>query len=77
MAVAFIAFIAIALVGLCILREIIWRDERQNWRNERIELLQRIQAPQMAVVAEQEPTAYVAPDDDEGYWQAVAEREAE
>jgi len=64
-----------ALVGFCILREVQWRQERSELFVQLEKLLNRIQAPQMAVVADQEPTGYVAPDDDEGYWESVAERE--
>jgi len=79
-------FVAGALIGYCILRELQassandrreqrWQVERDRWRAEREKLLDRIQAPEVAVVAEQQPTQYVAPDDDEGYWQATEERE--
>lgn len=44
---------------------------------ERDGLLNRIQAPELAVLPENpEPAPFIAPDDDAGYWAAQEDREA-
>jgi hypothetical protein len=52
--------------------------ERDQWGKEREMLLQRIQAPEVAVVQHQVADAVdrpaVNPEDDEDYWKAEAER---
>lgn len=76
----YLAIICALLVGALIAQGI--RHDRETearedaWRAERSQLLNRIQAPEIAVVPEGEPVAYVAPDDDEGYWAYAEEREA-
>jgi hypothetical protein len=50
-------------------------QERESWRQERNELLNRIQAPELGVLPTQQTVPYVAPEDDQGYWDAVEERE--
>jgi hypothetical protein len=49
----------------------------QAFRLERTALLQRIQAPEIAVLPENPESApYVAPDDDEAFWAAQEDRDA-
>jgi hypothetical protein len=52
-----------------------WREEQAAWRLERASLLQRIQAPDRAVVAHEIPAEAVSPPavsmfDDEDHWAA-------
>lgn len=69
-----LAPICLALIALLAYREWGLARERREWRDERHELLQRIQAPELAVLPKFEPVAYVGAEDDEAYWQAVGER---
>jgi hypothetical protein len=52
-----------------------WADERKEWRNERQELLTRIQAPEQAPALAFEPNdvRHVPWDDDEAYWESQRE----
>lgn len=66
----------LALIAYCAYREWGFTRERREWRSEREKLLDRIQAPELAALPALEPVAYVAPDDDEGWWAAQEERES-
>jgi hypothetical protein len=74
-------YIAIALALALIVQQWQHHRHRMEWervmRLERMNLLNRIQAPELAVLPENpEPAPYVAPDDDAGYWAAQEDREA-
>ena len=75
---ALITLTAVAIVCLVLveLQNRRFQQERQEWVRERAELLQRIQAPDQAVIAHQaRHDAITTPpavrfDDDADYWQA-------
>lgn len=67
LATGFLFLLCVALLGF-----IAWKDEQ--WRKERAELIQRLQAPESATLAyarehegKPEPVPTLALDDDEGY----------
>jgi hypothetical protein len=68
--------VAIACLVLVELQNRRFQRERETWASERADLLQRIQAPEQAVLEHQtvrgitSPPA-VNPFDDEDYWQAA------
>lgn len=70
----FLTAICIALVCALVAEKYFNAQREREHAKEREKLLQHIQAPQLAVLPEMEPAPFVAPDDDEGFWQAVEER---
>lgn len=73
-------YVAIALAIALIVQQVLHARERrereQVTRLERTALLQRIQAPELAVLPENPESApYVPPDDDAAHWAMVEDRE--
>lgn len=70
----------VGLIPTAILGYLLWRADRRmdlalkEWQLERTALLQRIQAPEIAVVQDFQPAnleqSYVPFDDDEAYWKS-------
>lgn len=70
-------FLAIALIAQFAVfiaerrrEQSVWQQERNEWAAERVTLLNRIQAPEIAAIPEfpeRQDLAYVAPDDDESF----------
>jgi Zn-dependent protease with chaperone function len=76
-----LALVCIGLLLALVVQQWQHHRHRLEWervmRLERIALLQRIQAPELAVLPDDaEPASYVAPDDDKAYWDALEERDS-
>lgn len=70
----FLALVALAAIAALAYEKHQTTVREREWTAERATLLNRIQAPEIAVLPEQQMTPYVAPEDDQGYWDAVEER---
>lgn len=69
-----LTIIALAAIAALVYEKHQTTIREREWSKERASLLNRIQAPEIAVLPELETTPYVAPEDDEGFWAAAEER---